>query len=983
MMISPDMLLRPRPDMKRMESMPAMQRRYSEDIVHEPQQVMRKDSGIQRRHSEDFAFDALAIDTSAPTRHLTPDKVTCDVITFFLSVSELNLQGSTSATDQLIRGALSFFGGKKAAPAAPAKTQIPESLIHIDLQSRLRETIPFQTEKMRCANPCYSLGISIPIVPEEIGVQVLCFNVVLTEEGNGKTVAYAELPVKELVRKYMHGTSVINVTLKSLVGPLRKKPAVLSLKMARVVAQTHALFESEDKMMRTYAFYNGEYSTPVVATEEAEAVESHATVPARFLSEMVAEMQASLDLWHLRYETKTPREAEPPSSLFHSHDVTMDRLWQDLHPPMDLLYASGFLEGHLTTLEKHVAETREMMTLAELLEENSIMFKSSAAKDKRDTMAMATNLCLSTFRLYKSTETTPLQRMRSLSMDLNDSSDFHKHDDTVHHPRRGRNLQDELRQRKEAKKDRSISMDLTNQHHHAPAPTPRSAAAAAPLVVDETLPLLTCAAPSADALGDASHHGLRELEDELVQLATQLRHAMQMELPDTAASSTTGSSSLSSRKSELSLDDNQEENRSSSNGSTASATDNNDMESILTRSARKLNFSALEAAAKKVSKARSDSFDWVKSRVRSDSFEWSKKDSMMMSSSGMSMTGGGGTGADSPGHTQALWTKWEQTKAEYVFRKCICVSQSVTVLVAAFLAKLETILDAPLELEQLARIGFLMGWECLLFAQGKEQRMLSDTYVAAKALEKFVIQLVPLEGSTPRVAFPDSSLIQLGVPPSVFEALPASLRDRPVHIHCVVFTQGLHEMQNIANLVNASGFQLQGTINRESFQCLQRYHRAFLDMQKEMDVNMRLRLNMETLLEPLMPLVGRNAKYNKALASTNTLMLLEAADIVRKLNGMRVTCCPTGADHTAMSVTLEQARVLYSKRSGNGSAHNEDVDVIKPIANLMREYGVRIAISMKNTGRFEYGFNSIQRKLLPELYRPPVATIQEMTSPFF
>ncbi|CAK4199843.1 unnamed protein product [Aphanomyces euteiches] len=971
--------IRPRQDSKRLE-IPQLQRRFSEDLVHvvdDSHKGLRMKE-LQRRYSEDFGADLLAA-TKTPSNQLTPDKITCDVITFFLSISELNLQGSVSTTDQLIQGAMSFFGRKKPTTTAPAKTQIPESLIHIDLQSRLRETLPFQTEKIRIANPSYSLGISIPIVPEEVSVQVLCFSVVLSEENNGKTIAYAELPLKELVRKYMNGASVVNLPLKSLTGPLKKKPALLTIKLARVAAKKHILFSSEDKMMRSYAFYNGEYSTPVIATEEAEAVDSHAFVPALFLSEMVAEMQASLDLWHLRYETKTPREVEVPSSLFHSHDPSQERVLQDLHAPLDMMYASGFLEGHLTALEKHVAETREMMGLAEILEESHVMFKSSLTKDKRDTQAMATNLCLSVFRLYKNEESPALQRMRSLSMDLNDSADVAAtaaaaaaggpetpSTPSIRSNRRGR---DDFRREK---KERSISIDET---------LPTAAPKATPLVVDVAVALVTCGAPSADALGlDGNNLGLKELEEELVHIATQLRHAMQMELPELTSNATTGSSSLSSRKSEVSLDDNNEETRSSSNGSTTSAPNDGDMENILTRSARKLNISALEGAAKKISKVRSDSFDWVKSRVRSDSMDWGKSSS--------SSRGGGDVLAsslvDSPGHHQGLWSKWEQTKTNYIFRKVICVSQAVTVLVSAFLAKLEMCLEAPMELEQLSRIGFLLGWECLLFSQGKELRMLSDTYVAVKALERFSIILVRQEGSTPRVSFPTATYIQVAVPLSVFDVLlPALQAGGRISVHTVVFTQGLHEMQNIANFVNASGSQLQGTINRESFQALQRYHRAFLDMQTEMDVPARSRLTNESMLESLMPLVGRNAKQTKVLAATNTLMLLEAADIVRRLNGMRVTCCPTGVDQTAMSATLEQARVLYSKRTANGNASTEDVDVLKPIANIMREYGVRIAIAMKNTGRFEYAYNSIQRKMLPDLYRPPMSTIQEMTSAFF
>ncbi|RHY40723.1 hypothetical protein DYB34_005391 [Aphanomyces astaci] len=1013
-------------DIRARDSKHTLERRASEAIVHGAvvatgQQQQHRGSNdvslLQRRHSEDVDSSSLSINTSSTS---TPQVVKPpDAITFFLSVTDLNLQGTTSTTDHLLRSAMSLFGGKKYATSSAAKTHVPESLVHIDLQSRLRETLPFQTEKVRSPNPSFCLGISIPVVAHEMSAQVLCFSIVLTEEGNGKTVAYTELSMKDLVRKFVHGTSAhIHLPLKLLTTsntakPMTKKAApVLTLKLARVAPRSHVLFRSEDKMMRSYAFYNGEYSTPVVATEEAEAVDSHAIVPALFLKEMLGEMQASLDLWQLRYETKTPRTTEPKTSLFRSHDPALDRLLQDLHPPLDMSYASGFLEGHLMTLEAQVTETREMMGLAQLLDENHVLFKASAAKDKRETQAMPTNLCLSTFCLYKSQDATPLQRMRSLSMDINDMtiSNPPPSTPTIQQsptpPRSSsipsrRTLQDELRQQR--KKDRSVSIDMTTTSSKADVGT---------LVVDATVTIVTCATPSADALPDhtTSTAGLRDLEDELVQVATQLRHLLQMEVFAEGGvgsiPATPSSMLLAGRKSDvLSFDDalttstTLDENRSSSHGSSgggggsgesgpkdddsSTVGSNSDHgHSILTRSARRgIQLSAsFDATAKRMSKVRSDSIDWVKSRVRTESLEWSRSSRDLLADAG-------GTGAADK--LASLWTKWEHTKAAYVFRKVVCVSQSVSVLVAAFLAKLEAILDVPMELEQLGRIGFLLGWECLLFAQGgKEQRMLSDTFVAVKALEGFSITLVPLrEGGaqSSRVSFTSSTSIQVGVPPSVYHKLPRRLQVARIRVHTAMFSQGLHEMQNLASLVNATGFQLQGVVNRDGFQTLQRYHRSFLDMQKEMNVHMRHRLNNETLLDALMPLVGRNAKVTtKALyASSNTLMLLEAADIVRKMNGMRVTCCPTGADHTAMSVTLEQARLLYSKRTANTNASTEDHDVLKPIANVMREYGVRIAVAMKNTGRFEYGFNAIQRKLLPDLYRPPTSTIQEMTSAFF
>ncbi|KAF0744998.1 hypothetical protein Ae201684_000581 [Aphanomyces euteiches] len=88
-----------------------------------------------------------------------------------------------------------------------------------------------------------------------------------------------------------------------------------------------------------------------------------------------------------------------------------------------------------------------------------------------------------------------------------------------------------------------------------------------------------------------------------------------------------------------------------------------------------------------------------------------------------------------------------------------------------------------------------------------------------------------------------------------------------------------------------------------------------------------------------------------------------------------------------MSVTLEQARLLFKRVSGVNPLHllgateqlNISADELNA-ANLMREFGIRIKIAKKNVGRFKYSFNALQRKMLPDIYRPPVSTIQDMVT---
>ncbi|OQS02463.1 inositol-3,4-bisphosphate 4-phosphatase [Thraustotheca clavata] len=903
---------------------------------------------------------------------VSPAKINFESITFFVSISDLNLQAPASTTDSLLRGAMSFF--HKAANTT--KIVIPESMVHIDLQNRLRDTIPFQTEKLKSKNPNYALGISVPITAQEIKAQVLCFSVVLTEEGNGRTVAYAELPMKDLVRKYLHNASNLHLPLKVL-SPINTAPSstnsrgmktggILTLKLARVARQPHPLLTTQDTMMRSYAFYNGEYSTPMMATEEVEEVDLYTKIPKLFMHHMLLEWRQRLSQWG--------QHKIPSSDLFQSGDPIIDRTFREmltLCAPATML-TEDFAKEYLSEITKQVDMIKDMAVLAELLEENKVMFKPNSTKEKLESLAMATNLHLAYFKLYCGDQ--PFLRLRSQSMDFT-GGDFDKQrtwsgdlDSRInvsslptptmekplrHHRRtfRSSSFDDDNQLRHEepdSNRERSGSIDFQSTE-----------AIKASFEIDTLASVISCAIPSAEAL-DHEVQGLFDMEEQLVTLSAQMKVAPAT--PPTPVKKLSNPSPLPLHHHNNNMQD--DETRSSSHDSSSNSTD--DGVDGLTKSARRMNMTNMVGEVTgKVKRTISHA------KIRSDSMDWVLKTTKLAPE------------PEAP-TLSSLWQQWELLKLRYLFRKSICVSQSLTILITAFLTKLEIALEDEMELQQLGRIGLLIGWESLCYPHGKEYRMLSDAFVAVKFLERFELQLL----CEPEKAFTLSSslgryCVHIGLPKDIFSKLSDTLQTgQSIKVTSVLFTQGINEMQSFANMVSsASGLNLQARVNRDSFQSLQQYHRDFLDMQKELNVSMRFRLNNETMLDSLMPLVGRNATKNKA--PSNTWMLLEASDITRRLNGMRITCCSSGADRTAMSVTLEQARILYSKRSANMSASGEDNEQLKARANMMREYGVRIAVAMKNTGRYEYAFNSIQRKLLPELYRPPINTIQDMASSLF
>ena len=121
-----------------------------------------------------------------------------------------------------------------------------------------------------------------------------------------------------------------------------------------------------------------------------------------------------------------------------------------------------------------------------------------------------------------------------------------------------------------------------------------------------------------------------------------------------------------------------------------------------------------------------------------------------------------------------------------------------------------------------------------------------------------------------------------------------------------------------------------------------------------------------------MTFVANSIQYAKS-NEKNFQILVGSSDLILDLGGGRITCCKSGKDRTAMSITLEQARILRDKyRVGVGG--EDEVKKYMLTVDMMRRHGVRIANARKNTGKALFAFNLFQRQMLPELYRPPAST---------
>ncbi|RHX98896.1 hypothetical protein DYB25_010380 [Aphanomyces astaci] len=331
----------------------------------------------------------------------------------------------------------------------------------------------------------------------------------------------------------------------------------------------------------------------------------------------------------------------------------------------------------------------------------------------------------------------------------------------------------------------------------------------------------------------------------------------------------------------------------------------------------------------------------------------------------------------------SLWARALQLEATHQLRKTMVVAHALTALTAAFQSAIVmTMQQGPVvwadRLALWQRVGFLCGWESLVrdyvfvfdgcVSQGKELHMLHDAHAGIVACQQFQFQLVPSNTDDVEVC---GNIVQVPV-----DGLDVGGDPSPIPIVCVLFTQGINEMQSLANMsahlgVGGGVVSTQSQINTTNLIALHEYHQAATKASHVISV--------DTDLDQL-----RAAVTHENGASKNTHILHLAARVVRALGGARVTCCKSGKDRTAMSVTWEQAawasslhQVLQTENDDDDDKGDKDV---LALANLMREFGVRLDVAHKNVGHKRYSFNALQRKLLPPMYRPPVSTIQDMVT---
>ena len=346
-------------------------------------------------------------------------------------------------------------------------------------------------------------------------------------------------------------------------------------------------------------------------------------------------------------------------------------------------------------------------------------------------------------------------------------------------------------------------------------------------------------------------------------------------------------------------------------------------------------------------------------------------------------------------------------------RRASVFSQALGVATTAYLASLSDPAKCHSTWPDIwMKHGYLVSFEGLLSAAGKELGMIEDASVAIDMLRMVEVVLVRDDGQSmsTRVPIPGSPYLkwlaltangsacnrqftlQIAMIPSYFDQrIPPSMKNAPVRFVSLLFEVGVDIRQWGANAVGSSmktqsdekqapvgliddedddvGISDEDELVQMNYEALQKLNAyAYLLSPTSSSPNQqKTHPLMETLHQHVVNSAGK----------INHDILDEAAQLAQQLGGSGVVFCKSGKDRTAMHVTYKQAQFLnrFRERHPSADPNIAFVNTTLDDAALLRIYGTRLPICEKNVGQAKYAFNMLQVKFMPDALKPPASTL--------